>query len=46
MRVVEDSHSMVEVGGARGRRLAFHGRIRGICGRRFVFYGRRLRCAW
>ncbi|MDY0409376.1 hypothetical protein [Paracerasibacillus soli] len=24
---------MVEVGGARGRRLAFHGRIRGICGR-------------
>ncbi|MDY0409390.1 hypothetical protein [Paracerasibacillus soli] len=46
MRVVEDSHSIVEDCGARGRRFTFYGRRRGVRGRRFAFDCRRLRCAW
>ncbi|MFC0299471.1 hypothetical protein ACFFIS_01300 [Virgibacillus soli] len=44
--MVEDSHSIVEDRGARGRRFTFYGRRRGVRGRRFTFDGRRSRCAW
>ncbi|MDY0409377.1 hypothetical protein [Paracerasibacillus soli] len=46
MRVVEDSLSIVEDCGARGRRLFSMVEDCGARGRRFTFYGRSWRCAW
>ncbi|MFC0299470.1 hypothetical protein ACFFIS_01295 [Virgibacillus soli] len=44
--MVEESHSIVEDRGARGRRFTFYGRRRGVRGRRIAFHCRRSRCAW
>ncbi|MDY0409378.1 hypothetical protein ACFFIS_06595 [Virgibacillus soli] len=46
MRVVEDSHSMVEFAESVVEDSFSMVEDCGARGRRLVFYGRRLRCAW
>ncbi|MDY0409389.1 hypothetical protein ACFFIS_06550 [Virgibacillus soli] len=46
MRVVEDSLSMVEDAVCVVEDSLSMVEDRGVRGRRFTFYGRRLRCAW